>query len=97
MSLITLSEFVKPIGQAAAAKKLGSSQASISKALKAGRVVVVSMNSEVDVFSFEIKPFPNGRGGLQARLDLDEVIAQVRLMEDSAGIAVPVPNAQVAP
>lgn len=81
MTTLTLSEFVQPIGQAEAAKKLGSSQVAISKALRSERLIVVSSHADGSISSFEIKPFPCGRDRGKARLNLEEIVTQVALIE----------------
>ncbi|WP_347881101.1 Cro/CI family transcriptional regulator [Pseudomonas mosselii] len=83
MSTTTLIDFVHPLGQAEAAKKLGSSQVAISKALKSERLIVVSSRPDGSFSSFEIKPFPSGGDRDKARLNLDEIIAQVGRLSES--------------
>lgn len=83
MSTTTLSDFVHPLGQAEAAKKLGSSQVAISKALKSERLIVVSSRSDGSFLSFEIKPFPSGGERDRARLNLEEIITQVGELSQS--------------
>jgi Cro len=88
MSTTTLSDFVHPLGQAEAARMLGSSQVAISKALKSERLIVVSALPDGSVSSFEIKPFPSGGDRDKARLNLDEIIAQVCCLGESVDHAV---------
>ncbi|WP_103436397.1 Cro/CI family transcriptional regulator [Pseudomonas putida] len=81
MTTLTLSEFVEPIGQAEAAKKLGSSQVAISKALRSERLIVVASRADGSLSSFEIKPFPCGNERGKGPLNLGEIVAQVALIE----------------
>lgn len=83
MTTLTLSEFVQPIGQAEAAKKLGSSQVAISKALRSERLIVVSSRADGSISSFEIKAFPCGGDRGKGRLNLEEIVTQIALIEQS--------------
>lgn len=88
MTPILLSEFVEPLGQAEAAKKLGSSQVAISKALKANRLILVSTDSQGSISSFEIKGFPGGGSREKARLDLEQILIQIRTIDQSGDPSV---------
>ncbi|WP_082061036.1 Cro/CI family transcriptional regulator [Pseudomonas sp. MRSN 12121] len=88
MTPILLGDFVGPLGQAEAAKKLGSSQVAISKALKADRLILVSTDPSGAVSSFEIKVFPGGGSRDKARLDLEEIVSQMTKFGQSGAPAV---------
>ncbi|MHB9807040.1 Cro/CI family transcriptional regulator [Pantoea ananatis] len=58
MKTITLKEFAEEVSQAKAAIKLGVRQSAISKAIRAGRNVTVSIFSDGSVKAQETKDFP---------------------------------------
>lgn len=66
----SLSAFVDQYGQEGAAQALGSSQAAISKALKAGRLIIVIPSKGGGFEAAELKRFPSG-GRRQAAPALD--------------------------
>ncbi|EPR9083549.1 Cro/CI family transcriptional regulator [Cronobacter dublinensis] len=55
---ISLREYAEQVGQSKAAAALGMRQSAISKALKLGRKVVVTIDGDGRVFAEEMKPFP---------------------------------------
>lgn len=56
----TLSDFVDRYGQEGAAKALGLSQAAISKALKARRIILIISSQDGGFEAAELKRFPSG-------------------------------------
>ncbi|WP_440467142.1 Cro/CI family transcriptional regulator [Pseudomonas sp. YH-1] len=58
----TLSAFVDRYGQEGAAKALGLSQAAISKALKAQRIILIIQSQGGGFEAAELKRFPSGGG-----------------------------------
>lgn len=84
MTPIPLSIFVEAKGQDEAARFLGSSQAAISKALKSGRLILVSEESP-DVFSaVEFKGFPASGPSQKPRPDLEEIVLRISNIVKSA-------------
>ncbi|WP_024690138.1 Cro/CI family transcriptional regulator [Pseudomonas tremae] len=77
MTPIKLHAFVKKVGQEEAAKALGASQAAISKALKSGRVILVSEGLPGFFCGLELKGFPSGGEREKSRLDLEEIVIQM--------------------
>lgn len=59
MEEISLSEFVKKIGQARVARALGVKPASIAKALKMRRNIQVTVGADGQCIAHEIRPFPS--------------------------------------
>lgn len=88
MTPILLTDFVADRGQDEAARILGSSQTTISKALKSGRLILVT-EREPGVFSaLEFKGFPSGGAREKARLDLVDIVGQVSAVGQTAISAV---------
>ncbi|MCW1973489.1 UNVERIFIED_ORG: putative DNA-binding protein (UPF0251 family) [Pantoea agglomerans] len=58
MKTLTLKEFAEEVSQAKAAVKLGVRQSAISKAIRTGRNVTVSISPDGSVKAQEIKDFP---------------------------------------
>ncbi|MEG8231001.1 Cro/CI family transcriptional regulator [Pseudomonas orientalis] len=88
MTPILLTDFVADRGQDEAARILGSSQTTISKALKSGRLILVT-EREPGVFSaLEFKGFPSGGAREKARLDLADIVGQVGAVGQTAISAV---------
>ncbi|MBP6952982.1 MULTISPECIES: Cro/CI family transcriptional regulator [Pseudomonas] len=88
MTPIQLHEFVDQHGQDEAAKVLGSSQAAISKAIKSGRLILVSEDQPGRFSGFELKGFPSGGDREKPRLDLEEILGQIAKVSQSTGGAV---------
>lgn len=88
MTPIQLHEFVDRHGQDEAAKVLGSSQAAISKAIKSGRLILVSEDQPGCFSGFELKGFPSGGDREKPRLDLEEILSQITKVGQSAVGAV---------
>ncbi len=61
MSQMTLKQYVNEHGQVKAGAALGVTQIAISKALKAGREIMVVISDEGDISAFENKAFPSKR------------------------------------
>ena len=59
MEKISLSDFVKKVGQARVARALGVKPASIAKALKARRNIEVSVETDGSCVAQEVRPFPS--------------------------------------
>lgn len=59
MEKISLSDFVRKIGQARVARALGCKPASIAKALKARRNIEVSVETDGSCVAQEVRPFPS--------------------------------------
>ncbi|QBX68685.1 Cro/CI family transcriptional regulator [Serratia quinivorans] len=59
MQKISLKDFAHREGQAKAAELLGVRQSAISKAIKRGRKVVVTILDDGTVGAEELKPFPS--------------------------------------
>ncbi|MGU9830208.1 Cro/CI family transcriptional regulator [Pseudomonas sp. LF242] len=88
MTPIQLHEFVDLHGQDQVAKVLGSSQAAISKAIKAGRLILISEERPGCFFGVELKGFPSGGEREKPRLDLEEILSQITKVGESAVPAV---------
>lgn len=58
MQTITLSEFIEKHGQTGAAERLGLTQPSIRKALKAGREIYVTEHADGTFTAQEVREFP---------------------------------------
>lgn len=56
---ISLSDFVKKIGQAKVARALGVKPASIAKALKTRRNIEVTVAADGACVAHEVRPFPS--------------------------------------
>lgn len=59
MEKISLSDFVRKIGQARVARALGCKPASIAKAIKARRNIEVSVETDGSCVAQEVRPFPS--------------------------------------
>lgn len=59
MEKISLSDFVRKVGQARVARALGCKPASIAKALKTRRNIEVSVETDGSCVAQEIRPFPS--------------------------------------
>ncbi|WP_313462518.1 Cro/CI family transcriptional regulator [Pseudomonas nitroreducens] len=104
----TLSDFVDRHGQEGAAKALGLSQAAISKALKARRVILIISSQDGGFEAAELKRFPSGgrrpfsAPDLQAwgigniSADLEEIVPVASQPEQSSKPAVQTSSAEVA-
>ena len=77
MTPIQLQEFVERHGQEETAKALGSSQAAISKAVRSGRIILVSEIQPGLFQGLELKGFPSGGDRETPRLDLEEILSQI--------------------
>lgn len=88
MTPIQLHEFVDRHGQEEAAKVLGSSQAAISKAIKSGRLILISEERPGCFTGVELKGFPSGGDREKPRLDLEEILSQITKVGESSDCAV---------
>lgn len=77
MTPIHLQKFVEKHGQEETAKALGSSQAAISKAVRSGRLILVSEIQPGLFQGLELKGFPCGGDRETPRLDLAEILSQI--------------------
>lgn len=59
MEKLSLSDFVRKIGQARVARALGCKPASIAKALKMRRNIEVSVETDGSCVAQEVRPFPS--------------------------------------
>ena len=59
MNRMTLEDYAKIHGQAKAAKDFGVIQCAISKAIRTGRQIFVTVQSDGTVKGEELKPFPS--------------------------------------
>lgn len=76
METISLSDFVRKIGQARVARALGVKPASIAKALKTKRNIQVMVKDDGSCVAQEIRPFPSNIHDLQdAQQPIDAVSA----------------------
>lgn len=96
MTPIQLHEFVDLHGQDEAAKVLGSSQAAISKAIKAGRLILISEEHPGCFTGVELKGFPSGGDREKPRLDLEEILSQITKVGESDVGAVDASSIQQA-
>lgn len=88
MTPVPLSAFVHDHGQDEAARILGSSQTAISKALRAGRLILIAKDVSGAFSAVELKAFPSGGSREKSCLDLEEIVSQVRSFSQSADPAV---------
>lgn len=88
MTPIQLHEFVDRHGQDEAAKVLGSSQAAISKAIKAGRLILISEDRPGCFAGVELKGFPSGGDRDKPRLDLETILSKIKKVGESTVGAV---------
>lgn len=59
MNRMTLAAFVSQHGQTEAARKLGTTQAAMSKAVRAGREIYVSLQPDGTYQAKEVRQFPS--------------------------------------
>ncbi|MBI6944373.1 hypothetical protein JET76_23910 [Pseudomonas putida] len=98
MTPVTLNKFVDDRGQIDAARRLGLSQAAVSKAVRSGRsIYVVSIDSD-QCAAFELKPFPALGSSGKTTADLEEIISiSVRDEQHPDGSVHPSSTAQAFP
>lgn len=75
MTPIQLADFVGQHGQEEAAKRLGTSQAAISKAVRSGRHILVRGLPEGRFEAFELKAFPSSGHQVAPRPDLELIMS----------------------
>ncbi len=61
MNRMTLEDYAKIHGQAKAARDFGVIQCAISKAIRTGRNIFVTVEPDGSVKGEELKPFPNSK------------------------------------
>ncbi|EBW4243769.1 Cro/Cl family transcriptional regulator [Salmonella enterica subsp. enterica serovar Brunei] len=61
MNRMTLADYAKIHGQAKAANDFGVIQCAISKAIRAGRNIIVTVNADGSVIGEEVRPFPSNK------------------------------------
>lgn len=61
MNRMTLADYAKMHGQAKAANDFGVIQCAISKAIRAGRNIIVTVNEDGSVIGEEVRPFPSNK------------------------------------
>jgi hypothetical protein len=59
MEKISLPKLVRKMGQAYVARALGVRPASIAKAIKAGRNIIVTVHEDGSYVAEEVRPFPS--------------------------------------
>lgn len=96
MTPIPLSAFVDDKGQDEAAKLLGSSQAAICKALKSGRVILVSEDQPGAFSGLELKGFPSSGPSQKPRPNLEQIVEQIASLRQGLSVAVNPSSAEVA-
>lgn len=75
MTPIQLADFVGQYGQEEAAKRLGTSQAAISKAVRSGRHIIVRSSPDGRFEAFELKAFPSSGYQVAPRPDLELIMS----------------------
>lgn len=88
MTPIPLSAFVDDKGQEEAAKSLGSSQAAICKALKSGRLILISEDEPGIYSALELKSFPSSGPSQKPRPDLEQIVRQIARVGQGLDVAV---------
>jgi len=86
MHLLTLSQYVADQSQESASKRLGLSQAAISKAIKAGRCIYVFASAAGSPVAVELKAFPAGSSILSD--SMEDILAAIPLARNRANSAV---------
>ena len=61
MNRMTLADYAKIHGQAKAANDFGVIQCAISKAIRAGRNIIVTVNADGSVIGEEVRPLPSNK------------------------------------
>lgn len=87
MKPIPLSSFVDMKGQDEAAKSLGSSQTAICKALKSGRLILVSEDTPGKFTAMELRGFPSSGPSQRLCPDLEEIVKKIGLLGQSTAVA----------
>ncbi|NWL48381.1 hypothetical protein DM819_21565 [Pseudomonas hunanensis] len=88
MTPVQLADFVGRHGQEEAAKKLGTSQAAISKAIRSGRKIVVRSRVGGSLEAFELKSFPCSGSVSRPRADLELIMSVIAVLAESTEVAV---------
>ncbi|SQB09198.1 Cro/CI family transcriptional regulator [Citrobacter koseri] len=61
MNRMTLADYAKKHGQAKAANDFGVIQCAISKAIRSGRNIIVTVQADGSVVGEEVRPFPSNK------------------------------------
>lgn len=88
MTPVQLADFVGQHGQEEAAKKLGTSQAAISKAIRSGRQILVRSRAGGRLEAFELKSFPCSGAVDRPRADLELIMSSIFGLAESTEVAV---------
>ncbi|WP_256658191.1 MULTISPECIES: Cro/CI family transcriptional regulator [unclassified Pseudomonas] len=88
MTPVQLADFVGQHGQEEAAKKLGTSQAAISKAIRSGRQIVVRSRAGGSLEAFELKAFPSSGSVSRPRADLELIMSVIAVLAEPTEGAV---------
>ena len=88
MTPVQLAEFVGQHGQEEAAKKLGTSQAAISKAIRSGRQILVRARAGGRLEAFELKSFPCSGALDRPRADLELIMSSIVGLAEPTEVAV---------
>ncbi|MFJ4056544.1 Cro/CI family transcriptional regulator [Pseudomonas sp. NPDC089743] len=88
MTPVQLADFVGQHGQEQAAKKLGTSQAAISKAIRSGRQIVVRARFGGTLEAFELKAFPSNGCLGRSRADLELIMSVIAVLAEPTEVSV---------
>lgn len=88
MTPIPLSVFVEHKGQGEAAKSLGSSQAAICKALKSGRLILVTEEKSGVYSAVELKGFPSSGPSPKPRPNIEQIVGEISRIAQALNMAV---------
>lgn len=88
MTPVQLADFVGQHGQEEAAKRLGTSQAAISKAIRSGRQILVRSRAGGRLEAFEVKSFPSGGAADRPRADLELIMSSIVGLAEPTDVAV---------
>lgn len=86
MHPVTLAQYVADQSQESASKRLGLSQAAISKAIKARRSIYVFVSETGTAAAVELKAFPAGSSNLTE--SMEEILAAIPARRNRADSAV---------
>ncbi|WP_278438357.1 Cro/CI family transcriptional regulator [Pseudomonas oryzihabitans] len=86
MHPVTLAQYVADQSQESASKRLGLSQAAISKAIKAGRTIYVFASETGSTLAVELKAFPAGSSNHPE--SMEEILAAIPSARNRSNSAV---------
>lgn len=86
MHPVTLAQYVAEQSQESASKRLGLSQAAISKAIKAGRTIYVFASETGTTVAVELKAFPAGSPNLSD--SMEDILASIPAARNRSNSAV---------